>query len=1254
VLGGSGNGGANAGSGVGGVAGTAGGVSAGGVSAGGVSAGGGGSSGSGQNGGAGGGGAPGCSGEPDATCPCIKVAPDGDDALAAQSGGALSFQSIQAGVDFADQHRDIARSVCVAQGAECGTIPANGFSTADLRMRDGISVYGNYESSSWTRCTAGYPVIWPVNVAGVRFGADVQSRTRLDGFLIIFPQTSSTTTAITIAGARGVELNKVRIVLPVGTPQVAGLTAVDVSGGADAWLNVSMSQPQTTGTTYTAYGIRVADSRVTIDGSAMSLPPSYDAVGLWLTNAPGSIITASQFTAPGTALKVRNGGSSLVVDGLTLSAGTPGDYWKGKFGIDVEDTAQISARGTTVYSNGIGIRVARGRLDFDGTVTVRGDYSMETSGVVLEDAPGSVVRGTLQVDGDVVRGVRVSGDARDVEIGGSITVRNDQRATGVEFAECGTGTPLVAHAVITGSALPDGPSGTLVGIQAADCAARLVSNQIRLDPSPLDHAQEITGIRCTTSLGNSARCTVSDNDIAAGFPGPPRTPIFPNFSVTSVGIDCDCSAVTGNHVVGLLAMGQGAAQYRGGGAIVRGSPLISGNFIESGCSGDGAGLTAAGRIENNVILGPNCGGLTQDGTAHGVGLALSGDAVVHSNTIFGGAPSSPPPGSPPDPGSPPCESTGLATGSGQIVLRNNIIGAGACATAQAVLQSADVAPLAIEHDDLTSPTGVLYRQGTTALTTVAEVNALSGVAASGNFSADPLLDSSFRLSEGSLCIDAGTTSGAPARDRDGDPRDSAPDVGADERTACDTNHGGCATESVCIPLENGTTCATCPPGYTDIDGNGCVDRDECAEGTDDCTADSTCVNTSGAFTCACTAGYDYRDDPLEHGCFDVDECATANGGCGGAICTNSQGGYACSPCPPGYTGATLGCVDVDECLTQNGGCDPLTVCTNFTGGRSCGPCPDHYAGTGESGCLFESCEGITCQNGGSCVPDGEGARCDCPTGINGAHCEIVFTALKGTTDGVCGLRSDGKITCWGTQELIDDPPVGTFVSYDAGTNQVCAMDGAGAVQCFGSSQNGVMDIPALPFASISVGSAGACGVLDDGSAQCWGTITDLMPPPSGAFSSLSLGAFHGCGVRSDQTLACWPYWDDLTDLNHGQFSPPGGTFLAVRSDIFGSCGLRTDGTLACWGTDDDGKPVVPPSGTFTTFDFGNYYGCAIDGAGALQCWGTPPGATPATPPAGPFIDIATAGFRPCALRADHTVACWGIFAGGVPIPTGEP
>jgi hypothetical protein len=48
----------------------------------------------------------------------------------------------------------------------------------------------------------------------------------------------------------------------------------------------------------------------------------------------------------------------------------------------------------------------------------------------------------------------------------------------------------------------------------------------------------------------------------------------------------------------------------------------------------------------------------------------------------------------------------------------------------------------------------------------------------------------------------------------------------------------------------------CPPGFACNATAGCVDIDECADGTHNCDANATCTNTSGGFTCACNDGFE--------------------------------------------------------------------------------------------------------------------------------------------------------------------------------------------------------------------------------------------------------------------------------------------------------------------------------------------------------------------------------------------------------------
>ena len=105
---------------------------------------------------------------------------------------------------------------------------------------------------------------------------------------------------------------------------------------------------------------------------------------------------------------------------------------------------------------------------------------------------------------------------------------------------------------------------------------------------------------------------------------------------------------------------------------------------------------------------------------------------------------------------------------------------------------------------------------------------------------------------------------------------------------CDTDIDECAIGGHCDPLVTCTntpgsfTCGPCPGGYEDTHGDGtlCTDIDECAAGTDDCTAGEHCRNIPGSWTCDCPTWDGYYDDGA--GCVACPDEAIAfgSGACG--------------------------------------------------------------------------------------------------------------------------------------------------------------------------------------------------------------------------------------------------------------------------------------------------------------------------------------------------------------------------------------
>jgi hypothetical protein len=234
--------------------------------------------------------------------------------------------------------------------------------------------------------------------------------------------------------------------------------------------------------------------------------------------------------------------------------------------------------------------------------------------------------------------------------------------------------------------------------------------------------------------------------------------------------------------------------------------------------------------------------------------------------------------------------------------------------------------------------------------------------------------------------------GDDAVDTDGDGIPDDCDCGGDGLT-CDEN-------ASCVENAEGEVSCACDEGF-EGDGFECADIDECLEDAA-CGEGATCINTAGAYDCACEPGYS-SPDPFLEVCLDVDECVEENHECDPLTdCVNEEGGYGCTDCPLAYTGNGLeGCVDVDECEEGLYECDPLTDCINEGGGYACGDCPEGYGGTGESGCVLceEGYEGAgelgcldidecfsetdLCSDLAACINSDGGYGCVCNEGFEG-------------------------------------------------------------------------------------------------------------------------------------------------------------------------------------------------------------------------------------------------------------------------------
>jgi hypothetical protein len=260
--------------------------------------------------------------------------------------------------------------------------------------------------------------------------------------------------------------------------------------------------------------------------------------------------------------------------------------------------------------------------------------------------------------------------------------------------------------------------------------------------------------------------------------------------------------------------------------------------------------------------------------------------------------------------------------------------------------------------------------------------------------------------------------------------------------------------------------------------------------------------------------------------------------------------------------------------------------------------------------------------------------------VNGRDCEVVFTEIASTAREVCGVRSDGKLACWGLSTPEGSPPPGSFASISASSQHFCGVHTDGTAACWGY---GSAAPPPLLFKRVAAGGDHDCGILLDDSLACWGQDPcDLASPPSGTFKALALGGFHNCGIRTDGTVSCWGLAGECAAFDHGQGSPPSGIFDSIAVSAFETCGV-TGGAIACWGDNETGLRDLVVVGNVSNITIGNGYGCVLrDGLIACSGSGIVASHVPLAIGGNPgFKALALGDYAGCTIRTDDVVRCFG-------------
>ena len=266
-----------------------------------------------------------------------------------------------------------------------------------------------------------------------------------------------------------------------------------------------------------------------------------------------------------------------------------------------------------------------------------------------------------------------------------------------------------------------------------------------------------------------------------------------------------------------------------------------------------------------------------------------------------------------------------------------------------------------------------------------------------------------------------------------------------------------------------------------------------------------------------------------------------------------------------------------------------------------------------------------------------------------------------------------------------------ITSISSGPRHVCAVVGAGAVQCWGANdhrqlghdampvENAPRPVPGLPpMVEVSVGSQHSCARTGDGDVYCWGGRHGLPKKVKSLsqVTSIASGGVRTCAITASGTR-CFRF--DRISLS---MMTVGGMEDAVAVSVGHRhvCGLTAAGRILCWGDNEFGQlgdgtqthRAIPVriGGDLRAVQIacGHSHTCATGQDGKAYCWGSNAAGQSGRTGAGhvnePQVIAGLVGVRQvvagdafsCASLGTGDVQCWGATKNGhfVDAKQGDP
>ena len=535
-----------------------------------------------------------CDGAVDEDCGnCVRVSPFGSD-VTGDGSPALPFRTIGAAITRAAATG--VPAVCVAAGASC--ISSLSTYAEAVTMANGVSIYGRYESSGWSRCgTTVTTIISNQTAGGVYFGPAVTSRTILDGFRID-RQAVPTTAAITVEGSTGASISNNVV---TNAPIVAvsyGVNIID-SAGTPATPTLYRNAITGGGGTTLAAAVRSLNSAPVIQGHCPTIDPAGHCASFCLPGAP--------------CLTARSGGTGAESYGVRLESSP---------GARVEANAIVSGGNSSVAAAGVRVSgAASGTVVRANLVNAYG--ADDIAGVWLEDCQHDT---PWVFDNERIVAIGVSSQSRTdgvravgachPRIDGNELIAGAGEGTGGENSgvRCGPdgfGTPslctITGNTLIEGSASAFPPDAVGVRCEGGACA-RIEGNGITGRGGQVTHGLILDGggafvdgnviqAGCATSSGIGLLAVdsfarVQNNRIEGTAPASGCVVVAPISSavVVSLGTGLNQVDLHSNDLVGRIGGGtctsSGLAFDLAGAPPSGGRGLVRNNIVSAGTCSD--------------------------------------------------------------------------------------------------------------------------------------------------------------------------------------------------------------------------------------------------------------------------------------------------------------------------------------------------------------------------------------------------------------------------------------------------------------------------------------------------------------------------------------------------------------------------------------------------------------------------------------------------------------------------------------------